>query len=89
MATAAIIAILVILYILEYSLPRYGPSYLGVIVPLLFLVVVALLMVKNGVSQFRDILLPCVGFIALLSVWGRAIEVKKRKAAEGLEVIDR
>ena len=89
MATAAIIAILVILYILEYFLPRYGPSYLGVIVPPDFLGSRRTSNGKNGVSQFRDILLPCVGFIALLSVWGRAIEVKKRKAAEGLEVIDR
>lgn len=52
MATAASIAILVILYILEYSLPRYGPSYLGVIVSLLFLVVVALLMVKTECLSF-------------------------------------
>lgn len=89
MTTITIVGVVAIVAISQYLLPRYGPSFLGSIIPVLFLAAAVVLLVNNGVSRIRDILLPLAGFFALLCIWGGALEAKTSKSHEEMERIDR
>lgn len=89
MITLAIIATVAAVAIIQYLLPRYGPNFLGSIIPTIFTIAAVILIIKTGFSGMRDVLIPLVALFALLSIWGRAIEVKKTKSQEEMEKIDR
>lgn len=89
MITMTIVGALVILASLQYFLPRCGPDFLGVIIPILFAIAGVILLANTGVSRIRDILLPLAGFFALLCIWGGPLNRKNPTLARRMGQVGR